>query len=66
MKKFFFNSVLLYIIIGATSKKQQNINNKIHFSSERVSKSHSSCTCNGNHVGLLIKTGSIGKERMMS
>ena len=24
--------------------------------------SHSSCTCNGDHVGLLIKTGSIQKE----
>ena len=24
-----------------------------------VNISHSSCTCNGDHVGLLIKTGSI-------
>ena len=31
-----------------------------------VNISHSSCTCNGDRVGLLIKTKSIQKERMMS
>ena len=31
-----------------------------------VNISHSFCTCNGDHVGLLIKTGSIQKERMMT
>ena len=31
-----------------------------------VNISHSSCTCNGDHIGLLIKTGSIQKERMMT
>ena len=31
-----------------------------------VNISHSSCTCNGNHVGLLIKTGNIENERMMT
>ena len=28
--------------------------------------SHSSCTCNGDHVGLLIKAGSIQNERTMT
>ena len=28
--------------------------------------SRSSCTCNGDHVGLLIKTESIQKERIMT
>ena len=28
--------------------------------------SHSSCTFNGDHFGLLIKTGSIYKERTMT
>ena len=28
--------------------------------------SHSSCTCNGDHVGLLIKAGSIQKQRTMT
>ena len=31
-----------------------------------VNISHSSCTCNGDHVGLLFKTGSIQKERTMT
>ena len=31
-----------------------------------VNISHSSCTCNGDHVGLLIKTGSIQKQRTMT
>ena len=31
-----------------------------------VDISHSSCTYNGDHVGLLIKTGSIQKERTMT
>ena len=30
-----------------------------------VNISHSFYTCNGDHVGLLIKTGSIIKERKM-
>ena len=31
-----------------------------------VNINHSSCTCNGDHAGLLIKTESIRKEKMMS
>ena len=31
-----------------------------------VNISHSSCTCDGDYVGLLIKTGSIQKERTMT
>ena len=31
-----------------------------------VNVSHSSCTCNGDHVDLLMKTGSIQKERTMT
>ena len=31
-----------------------------------VNISHSSCTCNGDYVGVLIKTGSIQNERMMT
>ena len=31
-----------------------------------VNISHSSCTCNDDHVGLLIKSGSIQKERMIT
>ena len=30
-----------------------------------VNISHSSCTCNGNHLGLSIKTESIQKEKMI-
>ena len=35
---------------------------------EKVSENivHSSCTRNGDHFGLLIKTGSTQKKRMMS
>ena len=28
--------------------------------------SHSFCTCNGDHVGLLMKTGNVQKERTMT
>ena len=28
--------------------------------------SHSTCTCNGDHVGRLIKTGSIQNKRTMT
>ena len=31
-----------------------------------VNISHTSCACNGDHVGVLIKTGSIQKEKMMA
>ena len=31
-----------------------------------VNISHSSWTCNGDHVGLLMKTGNIQKERTMT
>ena len=31
-----------------------------------VNITHSSSTCNGDYVGLLIKTGSIQKYRMIS
>ena len=31
-----------------------------------VNISHSSCACNGDHVGLLIETGSIQKERTVT
>ena len=31
-----------------------------------VNISHSSCACAGDHAGLLIKTGSIQEEKMMT
>ena len=31
-----------------------------------INTSYGSCTCNGGHVGLFIKTGSIQKERKMT
>ena len=31
-----------------------------------VNISHSTCACNGDYVGVLIKTGSIQKERTMT
>ena len=31
-----------------------------------LNTSPSSCTCNGDHAGLLIKTGSIQKQRTMT
>ena len=31
-----------------------------------VNINHSSCTCNGNHVGLLMMTGNIQKEKTMT